>query len=42
MHDILELKGTPFQSLYHFTVGLALTDERLASKTHKPHAESLS
>ncbi|MFM8332231.1 MAG: nitroreductase family protein, partial [Candidatus Methylumidiphilus sp.] len=31
VHDLLGLEGTAWQSLYHFTVGGPLTDERLES-----------
>ncbi|HUV99868.1 MAG TPA: SagB family peptide dehydrogenase [Gallionella sp.] len=30
-HELLGLQGTIFQSLYHFTVGYPLTDERIAN-----------
>lgn len=30
-HELLGLQGTAFQSLYHFTVGYPLVDERIAS-----------
>jgi hypothetical protein len=31
VHDILGLKGTEFQSLYHFTVGIPVVDKRILS-----------
>jgi len=31
VHDLLGLSGTRFQSLYHFTVGRPLTDERIST-----------
>jgi hypothetical protein len=31
VHDILGLKGTEFQSLYHFTVGIPVIDKRILS-----------
>ncbi len=31
VHDILGLKGNQFQSLYHFTVGMPVEDDRLQS-----------
>jgi len=31
VHDILRLKGNQFQSLYHFTVGMPVEDDRLQS-----------
>jgi SagB-type dehydrogenase family enzyme len=37
VHDLLGLRGTDFQTLYHFTVGRALVDERIT--TLPPYAE---
>jgi SagB-type dehydrogenase family enzyme len=37
-HELLGLQGTTFQSLYHFTVGYPLVDERIASLP--PYPES--
>jgi SagB-type dehydrogenase family enzyme len=37
-HELLGLQGTAFQSLYHFTVGFPLVDERIASLP--PYPES--
>lgn len=42
MHDILGLKGMALQSLYHFTVGQALTDERILTLPPYPQTMSLS
>ncbi len=36
-HELLGLRGKTFQSLYHFTVGRAITDERIT--TQPPYAE---
>ena len=36
-HELLGLRGKTFQSLYHFTVGRAITDERIT--TEPPYAE---
>jgi hypothetical protein len=32
VHQLLELQGTVWQSLYHFTVGGALTDTRIQTQ----------
>jgi len=37
VHELLGLRGTDFQTLYHFTVGRALVDERIT--TLPPYAE---
>jgi SagB-type dehydrogenase family enzyme len=37
-HELLGLQGTAFQSLYHFTVGVPLVDERIVSLP--PYPES--
>jgi len=31
-HDLLGLKSNKFQSLYHFTIGKALVDERVLTR----------
>lgn len=31
VHELLELKGSKFQSLYHFTVGGPVLDKRIMS-----------
>ncbi len=38
VHDILGLKGNQFQSLYHFTVGMPVEDDRLQSWPAYPEA----
>ncbi len=38
-HELLGLKGGVFQSLYHFTVGLPLTDSRILSLPPYPQRE---
>lgn len=35
-HELLGLRGTAFQSLYHFTVGYPLIDERIVSRPPYP------
>ena len=35
-HELLGLSGKHFQSLYHFTVGRALTDERISTQAPYP------
>jgi len=35
-HELFGLEGTSFQSLYHFTVGAPLVDERIASRPPYP------
>ena len=37
-HELLGLEGNTFQSLYHFTVGTPLVDERIASYPPYPGA----
>ncbi|MDD2335838.1 MAG: hypothetical protein PHD01_04590 [Geobacteraceae bacterium] len=37
MHDLLGLKGTLYQDLYHFTVGGAVEDKRLATMPAYSH-----
>lgn len=39
LHELLGLQGTTFQSLYHFTVGYPLTDERIASLPPYPKGD---
>ena len=42
VHDLLGIKNQTFQSLYHFTVGGAVTDNRLqtlAAYEHLPRAQ---
>jgi SagB-type dehydrogenase family enzyme len=41
VHDLLGLKGQAFQSLYHFTVGGALTDARLQTLPAYSHLKRL-
>jgi SagB-type dehydrogenase family enzyme len=36
MHDLLGIQGDALQSMYHFTVGAALTDERLQTLSPYP------
>lgn len=36
-HELLGLTGKTFQSLYHFTVGSPLLDERISSHPPYPH-----
>ncbi len=36
VHDILGLRGNQFQSLYHFTVGIPVEDDRLQSSPAYP------
>jgi hypothetical protein len=36
-HQLLGISGTALQSLYHFTVGGALTDERLVTTPPYSH-----
>ena len=38
VHDILGLRGNQFQSLYHFTVGIPVEDDRLQSWPAYPEA----
>ncbi len=40
MHETLGLKGDSFQSLYHFTIGKGLVDERLS--TLKPYQNQIN
>ena len=40
VHDALGLQGERYQSLYHFTVGRALTDERI--RTTPPYADRVA
>lgn len=37
IHEYLEMEGKPFQSLYHFTIGHAVTDERLSTEPPYPN-----
>ena len=39
-HELLGLRGKHFQSLYHFTVGRALTDERITTLPPYPEREA--
>ena len=32
MHDVLGISGHAFQSLYHFTVGIPIEDNRLTTE----------
>ena len=37
MHEILGIENTALQSMYHFTVGTAITDERIATEPAYQH-----
>jgi len=39
LHDVLGLATTQFQSLYHFTVGRPLTDDRISTWPAYPHRQ---
>ena len=39
VHDLLGIKNQSFQSMYHFTVGTALTDTRLQTLPPYAHLE---
>ena len=41
VHDVLGIKDQKLQSLYHFTIGTALTDERLQTLPGYAHLNRL-
>jgi hypothetical protein len=41
IHELLGLKGNTYQSLYHFTIGYPLVDERIQTIEPYAHMKSL-